>query len=102
MIDHVDRVLAMTGNERVEHLPDLEERHALLLMASQPQGGAFTKGDIITGPRLAFHGEEPFLLDANKVCERLLAVVERFAHALCSSDASRNHNLPRHFGVAGF
>ncbi len=103
MADHVDRVFAMTGNERGEHLPDLKERHALLLVASQPQGGAFSKRRFAASfLRLALHAEETFLLDANKVCERLLAVRKAVTNALGAGNASGNCNLPRHLGRGWF
>ena len=67
----------MTGDERIEHLPDLKERHAGLLMASDPQGDAFAKRDRRTARRpLPFYSEEALLLDADDIGERSLPIFE--------------------------
>ena len=103
MTDHFDRVSPWRATRAVEHLPDLKERHALLLMASQPKRGAFTERRLASASflRLAFHAEEAFLLDADKVCERLLAVREVSTNALGAGNAGGHNDHARGGWVSG-
>jgi hypothetical protein len=69
MTDRVDRVLAMAGDERVEDLPDLEERQAGLLVPGDPQRGAFAERYLRSRRPRPFSCKEPPLLDLDDVGE---------------------------------
>jgi hypothetical protein len=68
-----NRVATVASDEPVEHLPDLKERQAGLLMAGEPQRSAFAKRDFASGSGFAplpFSRKKALLLDADNVSER--------------------------------
>ena len=74
MIDAVNRVPAIAGNQLVEHHPDLKERHSGLLVADDPQRGTFAERD------LAANGIVPLPFRAEK-CLSMMMYASAFSRS---------------------
>ena len=96
MADGVDRVSTVARDEPIENISDLIERHLGLLMASDPQRGAFTERDFARSVAAAFRAEEPCCSERDDVCERLLAITEIPSDALApviSAGTATSHGV---------
>ena len=97
MADGVDRVSTVASDQSIENISDLIERHAGLLMVSDPQRGAFTKRDFASSvARLPFRAQEPLLLERDDVSERLLAITLHCLRGLLTATTL----MPRAIAVA--
>jgi hypothetical protein len=98
--DGIDRFPAMTGNQPIEHRPDLEERHAHLLVSCKPQRRAFSERYPANRfVSLSFGTEEPLLFDANNVGQRRFAIFEIAPDPLCPRRRCRHSDHPRRPGL---